>query len=126
MLPTHEDDAANADLPLAPVSGKSADELLGEWAVAKLPEPPAIQDDAISRHFTLRELMLLVLFAGIGFGIMRAMPIEVFAGAAGIGTVAGLALITIYKPHYLLIYLAWWTVLAMYIVSASIAVVTRG
>jgi hypothetical protein len=78
-----------------------------------------------SAQFTLKELMQLVLCCGVAFAVLRMVPTDLFAGALGLTTFASLAVLTIAKPQKMFFYMAWWALLAVYVISSVIAIVGK-
>jgi hypothetical protein len=127
---THSEfDDASPDYVLAPDVGKSSDQIRAEVQAdlkSKLgPFKEERPQDELSTQFSLRELMQIVFFCAIAFSVLRIVPSDLFAGLLGLATFGGLALLTITKPQKMIFYLAWWTLLGIYVISSVIAVISK-
>jgi len=74
-------------------------------------------------QFSLGELLLLLVLSAVALGSLQLLPAEAAAGLAGLIALVSLALLlTIPMPRPGLI-LAWWIILAIYVVTAAVALV---
>ncbi len=128
--PHPEFDEATPDYVLAPPEGKSVvqsrvqveAELKAQLGSFDEEAP----DDEMVFQFSLRDLMQIVFFCAVAFAVLRLVPTDLFAGVLGLATFGGLALLTIAKPQNMIFYLAWWSLLSVYVISSVIAVINKG
>ncbi len=124
------DDESNENLELRAPEGKSLLESRREVEaelkshLSQESDEPAPTEDW-SAQFTLKEMMQLVLCCGVAFAVLRLVPTDMFAGVLGLATFASLAVLTIAKPQKMFFYLAWWTLLGVYVIASVIAIANK-
>jgi hypothetical protein len=117
------------DIRLLPPEGKSKDEIAAALEdVAKL--PLADQDRAMAARkpfrYSLLELMTLTTLACLGLAAATWMPLDIFAGVAGIVFLLALAWFRLRPPQSRMSQLVWYVVGAIYVLSAFAAVLRNG
>jgi hypothetical protein len=130
LVPTPpEVDDEEADLALLPPAGKSASELqkqaMLEAAAQRAAEADDEEPEESATQFSIKELMQVTAFAAVGFAIMRWFPADLLAGALGLAAIIGMGILTVAKPQKAFFYLAWWTLLAVYVIVSIVAVINK-
>jgi hypothetical protein len=105
------------EYPLGPVEPQrakhdSSSELvdIDELLESARPEQPSFQ-------FSMAELFLLVALVSFVLGLLNCIPPQYAAGLAGLGALVSMVVIAVLKPTRPIIYLAWWVVLGIYLLS---------
>jgi hypothetical protein len=73
------------------------------------------------RRFSLKQLLWLMTILAVVLGIMRWFSPPAAAGLAGLVVLIGLAGMSLSDPP-IIVWLAWWALLAIYLGAAAIAV----
>ncbi len=113
-----EHDGEVEALELRPKLSGSPDDLKAIRAIV-LPEQAAEE-----RRFSLLGLFALVTFASVVLALGRYLPPQIFAGVTGAATLASMIALSLLRGPPLVIQLAWWTLLAIYLGAIAWAVLT--
>ena len=120
--PKQRDDQASdvkADsIEQRPKLAGSPDELKAIRAIV-LPEQAAEE-----RRFSLLGLFALITFASVVLALGRYLPPQIFAGVTGAATLASMIALSLLRGPPLVIQLAWWMLLAIYLGAIAWAVLT--
>jgi lipopolysaccharide export LptBFGC system permease protein LptF len=74
-------------------------------------------------QFSLAELLLLTAMASLILGILGCFPRQYAAGLAGLGALISLIVLAVLKPQRPVIYLGWWVILGIYLLSCVAAMI---
>ena len=88
-------------------------------------QPPGDASDRVSRQFSLSGLLLLVTFVAVLMGPMVWLPRPVFAGLLGLASIVVLVVISIFNTRHMIVHVAWWLMLVMYVLSVFAAFIQR-
>jgi hypothetical protein len=77
---------------------------------------------AEERRFSLLGLFALITFASVVLALGRYLPPQIFAGVTGAATLASMILLSLLRGPPLVIQLAWWMLLAIYLGAIAWAV----
>ena len=84
-------------------------------------DPKSIDDsepfDAERFQFSLAELLLLMALASLILGILGCFPRKYAAGLSGLGALVSMLVIAVLKPTRAIIYVAWWVILGIYLLT---------
>lgn len=131
MANEHEEPTSD-DLRLAPPEGKSLAELRQDILNddIKAEDDEEFGEDAEHEvrpfQFRLGDLMLITTVAAVGFAMMNILPLDIYAGTMGALAIVGLAALSLLQPEHAMPHLLWWTLLATYIITSIVAVITKG
>jgi hypothetical protein len=75
-------------------------------------------------QFSLADLLLLVAAVSIVLGLTNWLPPAYAAGLAGFGALVSMVVLASLKPSRAIVYVGWWVVLAIYLVSCFRAMIT--
>lgn len=98
-----------------------ARKLLAQRA-AELDQP---HDDPHDSRFSLAWVFVLVTGAALLLAWGRQMRPENFAAVCGVAVLVALALISALRIRWVVIHVAWWLLLAIYLLASALAVVRR-
>ena len=79
---------------------------------------------AEERRFSLLGLFALITFASVVLALGRYLPPQIFAGVTGAATLASMIALSLLRGPPLVIQLAWWMLLAIYLGAIAWAVLT--
>lgn len=105
-------------IELRPKLSGSPDELKAIRSLL-LPEQAAEE-----RRFSLLGLFALITFASVVLALGRYLPPQIFAGVTGAATLASMIFLSLLRAPPLVIQLAWWMLLAIYLGAIAWAVLT--
>lgn len=71
------------------------------------------------RRFTLAGLFALVTFASVVFALASYLPPAIFAGVTGLATLIGMVILSFLNGPPLVIQVAWWMLLAIYLAAIA-------
>ena len=111
---------------LAPADGKSRHELESEQldpAVLELAKAALQPEGGARLQFTLGQLMILMVFAGLGLAGARLLPRGTFAGIAGLLALTGLVISQLMTTRHRLFDFAWFSLIVMYLLAAMSSVI---
>ncbi|HXT56979.1 MAG TPA: hypothetical protein VN699_00010 [Pirellulales bacterium] len=74
------------------------------------------------RRFTLAGLFALVTFASVVLALGNYLPRSIFAGVTGLATLVGMVALSLIKGPPMVIQLAWWLLLSIYLLAIAWAV----
>ena len=74
------------------------------------------------RRFTLACLFALVTFASVVLALGNYLPRSIFAGVTGLATLVGMVALSLIKGPPMVIQLAWWLLLSIYLLAIAWAV----
>jgi hypothetical protein len=74
-------------------------------------------------QFSLAELLLLTALVSVLLGILGCFPQQYAAGLAGLGALVSMLALAILKPTRAIMYVGWWFVLGIYLLSCVRAIV---
>ena len=86
---------------------------------------PGEASDRAGRQFSLSGLLLLVTFVAVLMGPMVWLPRPVFAGLVGLASIVVLVVISIFNTRHMIVHIAWWLMLVMYVLCVSAAFIQR-
>ena len=108
---------ADDEYPLSPLDPERAEHSssfapvdLDELMESARPAQPSFQ-------FSMAEMFLLVAVVSIVLGLLNCFPPQYAAGLAGLGALVSMLVIAILKPTRPIVYVAWWVVLGIYLLS---------
>jgi hypothetical protein len=73
-------------------------------------------------QFSLGELLMVLVLSAVALGSLQLLPPEEAAGLAGLVALVSLVVLLLVPRPWPGLFLAWWTVLAVYVVTAVVAV----
>lgn len=117
--------AADSQLELKPL------EELADCDPRKLPSPPpprfppTPETPAEPIRYSLFELLLLMTVTAVMLSTIRLLGAAAFAGIAGVVGFIMLVFISLAKPTRGIVHVAWWVILAIYLIAAVAAVVNK-
>ncbi len=74
------------------------------------------------RSFSLIGLFVLVTLASTVLALGSYLPREIFAGVTGLATLASMVVLSLFNAPPLVVRLAWWLLLAIYLAAIAWAV----
>ncbi|HEV7226730.1 MAG TPA: hypothetical protein VGN42_28740 [Pirellulales bacterium] len=83
------------------------------------PKPEQVDED---RRFTLAGLFALMTFASVVLALGNYLSRSIFAGVTGLATLVGMVALSLIKGPPMVIQLAWWLLLSIYLLAIAWAV----
>jgi len=125
LEPSDLDDQQPAELSLTPVDPEAID-------VRKLHNPPPPRFPAPDSEpapdpvrYSLRELLLVITLTALLLAPIRYIGAAMFAAISGVMAFLILVYISLAKPSRGIVHVAWWVILAIYVVAAVAALVNK-
>lgn len=88
------------------------------------PETPDDDGFDVQKHYTMRQLLTLMTAATVVLGVLRLLPPSLGASLVGMVVLATMFFATDQRTAPAIVRLAWWMLLAIYVIS--VAVTMRG
>ena len=122
FLDEEDSDGPPGDIPLAPPTGPSADQIRvqlesPDWE----PKDDKEEEERIEFKFTLKQLMLVMLVACISFSGLQFMSPAAYAGVAGMMALIGFVVLALGGPATPAVYVCWIAILGVYMIASIIA-----
>ena len=86
------------------------------------PRPDADARPDWDRGYSLAQLFVLLVVVSVLLAVIRLFSPQIAAGLAGLAVLVGLVVMSVGDPPAI-VRLAWWTMLAIYLMAAAVAVV---
>jgi hypothetical protein len=107
---------APLDRPASPAPLSLSPEEVQRIKDAICPPPPE------ERRFSLVGLFAIVTAAAVVLGVGIRLPRPLFAGLAGVATLAGIAAIALSNSPSMTMRIAWWVLLGIYLLAVGAAI----
>lgn len=79
-------------------------------------------EEADEARFSLAWMFVLMTGVAVILALGRQVRPEIFAGVCGAGVLISLAVISVLRIRWVVIHVAWWLLLAIYLLASAMAV----